>query len=836
MTGRLSLLAFVAASGAVHGLPQMPGRAWLLGVVLAAILIAPLAARYLPARRRRQLLAPLSMAVAGLLLTVARVEHRLADTLHADNVNKVSRVVLRVAGLPRLGPDSRQFEAEVISSLPAGVPSRIQVSWTAGQWAGPYGRADRAPSDFPELIPGQVWRMALTLKPPHGTRNPQAFDYESHAFAQGIRALGSVRGTPKYLHDEPWASLPIVAQRARYRLRAAMQPHLQDKRYGAVLLALAIGDQASVAADDWVVFNRTGITHLVSISGSHITMIAALGGLATLFLWRRMRWRGVAWAERLPAQVAAAMAALLIAWLYCLLAGWGVPAQRTFFMLAVIASTYILRIYITAFRLLTVVAFVLVLLDPWALLASGFWLSFGAVYILMSSSGWYGLTAGSSPRAWPQRLPGFLATATCLQLAITAGLMPLLALIFHEVSLASPLANAYAIPVISLVVTPLALLLAGTAMVPGLEAIAAACAWLGHTALQAIMVPTVMLSELKMASFNVAAASLWLTIIALLGLVLATLPYGFPGRRLAWLLMSPALLWQPGGPPEGGWSLHALDVGQGSAIVIQTRHHAVLFDAGLRSSANSDAATRIIWPFLRSQGINRLGALIVSHADIDHAGGVRSLLEALPVAQSYSSFDLKAYLQREAGLLGLPGQLPPLPPAMSACEYGMVWHVDGVSFEFLWPLPMPANEASSRNSETKARNARACVLRIRGRHHSALLTGDIGSRQEADLVARGLGRIDVVMAAHHGSKTSSSPGFVSETQATHVVAQAGAWNRYGHPADIIQTRWQAGGARFWRTDHHGAISLYSRPEGLRARSERIAARRYWQYQAPESEP
>nr|WP_255676042.1 DNA internalization-related competence protein ComEC/Rec2 [Pusillimonas sp. MFBS29] len=826
----MSLLAFVAASGAVHGLPQMPGRAWLLGLCFSATVFTAFAGRYLPVRRRWQLLAPLWMAIAGLLLTIVRVEHRLADALHFDNENKVSRVVLRVAGLPRLGPDSRQFEAEVISSIPDGVPSRIQVSWSAGKWAGPYGRADRTPADFPELIPGQVWRMALTLKPPHGTRNPQLFDYESHAFAQGIRALGNVRGTPKYQHDEPWASLPVVAQRARYRVRAAMQPYLQDKRYGAVLLALAIGDQASVPASDWIVFNRTGITHLVSISGSHITMIAALGGLATLFLWRRMRWRGAALAERLPAQVAAAMAALLIAWLYCLLAGWGVPAQRTFFMLAVIAATYLLRIYMTPFRLLAVVAFVLVVLDPWALRASGFWLSFGAVCILMASSSWYGSAVGRSRPGKRERLRGMLSTASRLQLAITAGLMPLLAIIFHEVSLTSPLVNAYAIPVISLLVTPLALLLAGAAAVPGLEAVASAFAWLGHAALHAIMIPTVWLSELKVASFNVAATPWWLTLVAILGLMLATLPYGFPGRRMAWLLMLPALLWRPGGPPEGGWNLHALDVGQGSAIVVQTRHHAVLFDTGLRSSTSSDAGMRVIWPFLRSQGISRLGALIVSHADIDHAGGVRSVLEALPVAQSYSSFDLLNYLEREAGLLGMPGQLPPLPPAMSACEYGMNWHIDGVTFEFLWPT---ANSARSRPKPQKqARNAQACVLRIRGRHHSALLTGDIGSRQESALVDRGLGQIDVVMAAHHGSKTSSSPAFIAQTLPAHVVAQAGAWNRYGHPAQDIQARWEAGGARFWRTDQHGAVSVYSRHAGLQVRSERMAARRYWQRRIP----
>lgn len=827
MTGRISLLAFVAANGAVHGLSHMPGRGWWLGLCTAAVLASLIIIGCLPCRRRYGVLMPLWMAMAGLLLTVARVEHRLADRLHDDNENQVSRVVLRVAGLPRLNPDSRQFEADVISSLPDGVPSRIQVSWTAAQWAGPYGRADRAPASFPELMPGQVWRMALTLKRPQAARNPDAFDYEAYAFAHGVRALGSVRGKPRLLYDDPWVSLPVMAQRARHAVRAAMQPHLEGKRYGAVLLALAIGDQASVQADDWEVFNRTGITHLVSISGSHITMIAALGGVAVFNAWRRLRWRGRALAERLPAQVAAAQAALLVAWLYCLLAGWGVPARRTFFMLAVVSLTYVLRLPLSASRLLALVAFVVVLLDPWSLLASGFWLSFGAVYVLMASSGWYGRAVGQAALTRRQRLSAFLWTAACLQLAITAGLMLLLAVIFHEVSLASPLVNAYAIPVISLLVTPLALLLAGVALMPGLDLLASTFAWLGHAALDAMMAPTQWFAGFQAASFKVAAAPPWLTAGAMLGLVLATLPYGLPGRRLAWLLMVPALLWRPARPPEGGWDLYALDVGQGSAIVIRTARHAILFDAGLRSSATSDAGQRSIWPFLRSQGIARLGALIVSHADIDHAGGVRSMLQALPVQQTYSSFDLRAYLGREARLLGVPGQLPPLPPVMSPCEYGTAWHVDGVSFEFLWPLASKAG-ASDRSASRNARNDQACVLRVRGRHHSALLTADIGSRQEAALVDRGLGAVDVVLAPHHGSRTSSSPGFVAEARAAHVIAQVAAWNRYGHPAAEVEARWRDSGATFWRTDHHGAVSLRSRAEGLQARSERVAARRYWQ--------
>lgn len=822
MTGRASLLAMVLATGAVQCFASMPDWTTWLAILLGAALLS-----FLVVRRHisRRFLIPLWAAVLGLALTVARVEHRLADELTDGNENRVSRVVLRVASLVKLSPDSRQFEAEVISSRPAGVPSRIYVSWSAPDWSGPYGVSGRQPASFPQLIPGQVWRMSLTLKRPHGARNPHGFDYEAYMFANNLRATGSVRGTPEYRSDQPWHSLPVVAQRARHYVREAMQPYLEGKRYGAVLLALAIGDQASVDSGDWQVFNRTGITHLVSISGSHITMIAALGAVVVLWGWRRLRFRGRILAERLPAQVAASMAALWIAWLYCLLAGWGVPARRTFLMLAVVAVAHVVRLPLNTSRLLSLVVFAVVVLDPWALLASGFWLSFGAVYVLMASAGWYGWSQNTRVVTRRHRIWVFLAAAGRLQLAITVGLMPLLALIFHQVSLASPLANAYAIPVISLIVTPLSLLLAATAFVPGLGLLTAGFAWLGHAALQLIMVPTVWLAEWGSASSDAAAAPLWLTLLALVGLVLAVLPYGFPARNAAWAFMLPALFWRPEQPLAGDWTASVLDVGQSSAVVIQTARHALLFDAGLRTSAVSDEGARTLWPFMRAHGIGKLDVMVVSHADIDHAGGVRSVLASVPVGQSYSSFDLLSYLQREARLLGVPRELPPLPLAMSSCEKGVSWQTDGVIFEFLWPLK--ASNAG-KSAGQKRHNDDACVLRIQGRRHSLLLTGDIGARQELSLLERGLQSHDVVLAAHHGSGNSSGPRFVRAVNAAHVLAQAGKWNRYGHPSPVVQARWEQAGATFWHTDVHGAIRAQSQSGVLSVGSTRQTSERYWQ--------
>ncbi|NYT66085.1 DNA internalization-related competence protein ComEC/Rec2 [Alcaligenaceae bacterium] len=825
MTGRLSLLAFVAATAVVHRFPTMPGsQAWVLGgllLIMLSGLVCLLTRRY-----RWPILLPLLAVALGLALTIVRVEHRLADALTPDNENKVSRVVLRIAELPRLGPDSRHFQAEVISSKPAGVPTRIQVSWAAGTWTGPYGNPNKPPANFPELIPGQVWRMSLTLKPPHGLRNPHAFDYEAYAFAQGIRATGTVRGTPVYLYDEPWANLGVIAQRARYYVRQAMLPHLQDKRYGAVMLALALGDQASMDADDWVVFNRTGLTHLVSISGTHITLIAALLGSLMAWLWRRLRFRGRLLAEYLPAQIVGAGSALMVAWLYCLLAGWGVPARRTFLMLAVIAIAYVARLPITSMRLLLLAAFAVVILDPWAMISAGFWLSFGAVSILMAIAGWQGYVVtqplvSSRYKRWGQSA----VVATRFQLLISVGLMPLLALLFYEVSLISPVANAYAIPLISLVVTPASLLFAGLALVPGVEVFAAVAAWVGHSALEFMMVPTLWLSQLGVASVNVAAAPVGATVLGLTGLAWALMPYGLPGRQLAWLLVAPALLWQPKRPAQGDWDLYALDVGQASAIVLRTAKHTVLFDTGIRSSPSSDSGIQVIWPFLRSLGVSSLDILVVSHPDIDHVGGMRSVVNTLPVQQAYASFDIAAYLAREAHLLKQPDLPVSLPLVLHACHQGQKFTLDEVDFEFLWPAENPPSKTTRKASK----NDQSCVLKISGKHHSALLPGDIGAKPEHVLVQGGLSSVDVVVASHHGSKTSSSAAFVDAVKAQHVIAQAGAWSRYGHPHTNIARRWRHSGAQFWRSDQHGAVHIASRKNGLTVQAERQVNRRYWQH-------
>lgn len=753
---------------------------------------------------------------AGTLDASLQARHRLDDALADAHQDQVSRLILRVAELPDGDERHRRFVAELAEPAAPGIPSRIQVTWQA-----PPGPKRGTSQDMPTLLPGQVWRMALVLRRPHGLLNPAGPDAEARMFARGLRAVGTVRGQPKLLDDQPWASPGIAIERARHHVREGLRKALGDHRYAPVMIALAIGDQAGVARDDWRVFNRSGITHLVSISGMHVTSIAGIAGVLVAALWRRARWRGVGLAEFAPSRVAGGAAAAVVALLYCLLAGWGVPARRTFFMLSVVLAAAMSRLPLTAGRVLACAAAAVVALDPWAPLSPGFWLSFGAVAILLRIA----TTPLDVDAGWRKRWMAMLGQATRLQWLVTLGLTPLLAFLVYQVSVGSPLANAVAIPSVTFVVTPLALLCAALSVVPGAEAAAAWTGRLGLAAFDYTMVPVAWVGNAGWASFAVAAAPWPWLLLAVAGMAWGLQARGWPARHWGWVCMLPLLCWRPDRPDPGHWRMSALDVGQGSAILVETASQTLLFDAGPRHYGGSDAGERVVVPFLQARGIGALDVLVLSHADLDHVGGTRAVLAAAPVRRSYASFDLAAFVRRDARLWpgsdrDMAAAPPVLPEDMRRCRREDGWEADGVTFTFLHPADGGSGAADDRNADS-------CVLRVQGTRHSLLLTGDIGVAQERELVARGVPATDVVMAAHHGSASSSGRDWVAAVQASHSLAQTGHLNRFRHPAPAVALRWLRAGAAFWRSDRDGAVMAESAAQGLSVWSQRERGRRYW---------
>lgn len=822
MCGRILVLIAVLGVVWVHKLSYLPSYKLLIICGAFLIVLSLFIFRFFSGNKLiRCVLLILISFYTAYAYTSMWAKHRLADELAAINVDKVSKVLLRVYGLPKIQIDKVSFFAQVISSHPPGVPSFIRVTWADGKWRSPYAEVKPANPPLPDIHAGQIWQMSLVLKPVSSSQNQNLFDYEAYSFAAGVRAQGTVRGQPKFIKTDYWHDLPVIANRARHLIRVSMNPYLQDLRYGPVLRALAIGDQDGVADEDWLVFNRSGLTHLVSISGSHITMLSGAFALFVYFIWCKFKWRRRILAERWPAKRAAACAAMLVAWIYCLLAGWEVPAQRTFMMLAVVAIAQFLQLRISGSRVLAIAAIIVLAFDPWAVLASGFWLSFMAVAVLLAVGAANYNYLGEKP--WLNNLK----LAAHLQLAVTFALAPALAWIFHEVSLVSPFANAYAIPVIELIVTPLSLLLAAVSLIPGLEFLAKIIASLAHSTLDLIMVPTEWLASLP--TIVIPSGPAWIYLLASMGIAICLWPIKYTDtgyyqklinkRHWAVLAVMPMFFWQPDRPKQGQWDLYGLDIGQGSAIFIRTTNHTFLFDTGARHTRDSDQGKRTILPFLQSLGINKIDVLIASHVDLDHTGGVRSVLKDVDVTQTYSSFDLVAWLKKETKKLDQSEHYLPL--LASYCVYGVFWQIDGVSFEFLWPL-----DIKPKRSKQEA-NSSSCVLRIRGKYHSALLTGDIDLAAEAALVDRGLAAVDFVVAAHHGSKTSSGTAFVNATAASHVLMQVGRWNRHSHPHDTVLQNWSAVNASIWRTDIHGGVNAMSRQSGLKVYSIINQSRRYW---------
>ena len=777
---------------------------WLAGVALqlqqaalsppaAYAAAAGVAVAIAVAGRRHWLARFVAAALLAYGVTGAHAAWRLAATLPEHLAGRDVVLTGIVAELPRVSPDGVRFVFDVESAeqdgAPADVPPRVSLGWYSA-W---HDDAPKAAAPPAPVRAGQRWRLTVRLKPPHAGANPHGFDAELWLFEQGIRASGSVRTARHAVNEllDETAAHPV--ERLRQHLRDAVFAQVGDARAAGVLAALAIGDQGAIDRDDWNVFRDTGTAHLMAISGLHVTMFAWLAGGLVAWLWRRserlMLWR--------PAPVAARWGGLAAAAGYALLAGWGVPAQRTVWMLATAALLASVSVRWPWPLVLCAAAVVVTALDPWALLQPGFWLSFAAVGLLLVAVPDPAPTAG---RNRLQALRGALARGLRTQVVATLGLAPLTLIFFQQVSLIGFIANLIAIPLVTLVVTPLAL--AGVLLPP--------CWTLAAVVVQALTAWLHSLAALPAAVWTAAAAPPWLQGAALLGAVLLLAPLP---ARLRWLslpLMLPLFAPPLDRPAEGDVQVTVADVGQGSAILVRTRHHALLHDTGAQYSADSDAGTRVLVPLLRALGVRRLDLLMLSHRDNDHTGGAPALLAALDVGALSSS---------------LEASHPLLAAARShrRCEAGQSWRWDGVEFRVLHPAPADHARPDARP------NTLSCVLSLtdaRGRRW--LLPGDLEAEQEARLVrtqAAAL-RSDVLLVPHHGSKTSSTPAFLAAVAPRIALVQAGYRNRFGHPAPEVVQRYATLGIPLVGSVECGAWSASS--DGAAA-CERQRSRRYWHH-------
>lgn len=627
-----------------------------------------------------------------------------------------------------------------------------------------------------QVQPGETWRLRVRLRRPAGQRNPGGFDYAHWLYLRGIHLTASVRrdaGNRRLMAaNADW----VLA--ARSALATAMQSAVPRQEINGLLRALVIGDRSGFSGTDKRAFAATGTSHLIAISGLHVGLVALLTGWLAAAVWRRLPGLSA----RVPALVTGALAGCLAAACYAMLAGFSVPTQRALLMTLAGAGLLATGRTVPSGWVWTGVLAAVATWNPPGLLDPGLWLSFLAVAGIV----WLAAARHEASRAirWI-RLQGGLAVL----------LWPLSLLFFGQVSMIGPLVNLVLIPWFSLVLVPLALIgtLAWSVLPAVGEHLWQAWAWLAEPTLALLR----WASDLPVSTFSGSSPSVIVLVLAGVGGILLVTPR-LPARWVAAVLILPLLWPAPARPPPGGYRVLLMDVGQGLAVLIQTAGHQLVFDAGPRFGDGFDAGERVVVPVATRFGAQPLDMLLVSHGDNDHAGGAGALLRAWPNART---------------LAGEPGRLR----GALACQAGQSWEWDGVVFTVLSPDSLGG----------KGNNA-SCVLRVDNGHFATLLTGDIeASRERGLLEGRGVGESHLVIAPHHGSKSSSTPAFIAATAAEHVWFAAGRHNRWGFPKSEVVARWVAAGAAPRSTADDGALLADIPPAAGPVTIRSFARQRYW---------
>ncbi len=720
-------------------------------------------------------LAGLAWAVA---VGAAVMADRLPESLEKRDLVVTGSVEGRIQHHDRGGRFDFRVQEGWLGTEPVHVPEKIRLS-----------------AYDPALLPDTAtpWQLVVRLKRPRSIVNPgAAFLYETWLFQARFGATGYVVGaSPNTGADGP---LPFW-QRRLESLRVGFAAYLSEKlssRNAAVLAALSVGVRDDLDDADWTLLRDTGTVHLVAISGLHIGLVAGLAAFLGGWCWRRSAWL----CQRLPSPLAAALVSAVAGTVYAALADFTLPTRRALLMLLVAVSAVLLSRTAAPMRLLAVVLAVVLAMDPLAPFGSSFWLSFVAVGVLVIM----GLAVAR--QVVDAASPGIRATLVVggwirAQAWLFAGMAPILLLAFHQVSLVAPLANLVAVPLVGMLVVPMALI----ALLCWALDILAPAAWLLHVSAILLDLAWWLLDHLVALPWAVHLAAPKPAFIALALVGLATCACGpaLPSRGLGLLLMVSMLLFRPAPPDPGNLDLDLLDTGQGLSVVIRTHRHVLVYDTGASWGSGYDLGEIAVLPHLRGLGVRRLDMLLLSHADNDHIGGAGAVISGLPVERILTS---------DTGHERAP-------PGSRSCYQGQAWEWDRVQFSMLWP---PA-DAPYRGNDS------SCVLLVRSESGSVLLTGDIEAPVERRLLVQYGDElaVDVLMAPHHGSKTSSSRAFLRRTRPRVALVSSGYRNRFGHPHPAVAERYHRLGIPLINTASEGAIEVRLRHDRTRLAGARDAA-------------
>lgn len=788
--------AFLLGVLAVQQLARLPSPSmlWLLSGFVCLVVVFLFIRKKRPDLKQRNTLTIflILLLLFGFSYSCYRAERQLSSRLDETLTGKNILVSGRVSNIPVRDGEVQRFEflveshrilsSEAQSQASAAFPKKIRLSWY-------YGRTVNA---------DERWLLEVRLKPPHGFMNPGGFDYEAWLFQYGIQATGYVRKSTRNKRAQLAShSVNFFRQLLSERIDAiASHTGEGEKNSFSLLKALAVGNKSSISSQQWRVLANTGTSHLMAISGLHI-------GLASLFAYVLIRRLvPVPVMKHIPAQHVALIGGMLMASLYALVAGLSIPTQRAIIMLFVLSLMLLSRRNHRPIDALGFALLLVLLVDPIAVLSAGFWFSFSAVAVIFISISRAQKQADFDASFWT-RVKATLKQWIRLQLLISLFLLPLSLFMFQQVSLVSPLANLLLIPYVSFLVVPLVLLaIIFSLLWPPFSD------WLFMLAVALLDFTWPLLSYLSSLPY-----ALWVRgdvgIVELLAATVAMLLFFYAGqivaylsrsmarpvfahassslRLLACLLFVPMLSVQAPELERGDFQLTVLDVGQGSAAVIQTQNHVMVFDAGARFSDRLNAGSGVVIPYLRSRGVSELHRLVISHGDADHIGGAQAILDEYP-----ETFLIGQDIEK---LRSATKQL---------CTADLKWHWDGVDFIFL----SPANKKLLSTGKGK-RNNHSCVLQVRSASGSVLLTGDIEKDIERQLVERHGDRLgsDILVVPHHGSQTSSSNTFLRAVNAKIALISVGYKNRYRLPSKRVLARYEVRDGEILRTDKHGAITI-----------------------------
>ncbi len=571
-----------------------------------------------------------------------------------------------------------------------------------------------------EVSPGQHWKFKVRLKRPHGFANPGGFDYEAWLWQKKIRASGYVRSDEaNFLYKtEPDPVFTILRNHFRQKL-SWLFPDWGLKHLN-LIQALSIGDRQGISNEEWDLFSATGTNHLMVISGMHVGFVA----LIFYHLCQLGLKRIGSLALHVPSTRIAALMAIIAAFFYAGMAGFALPAQRALIMVAAFMLAQCCCRHSSVINSYCLALVLVLIFNPLAPVSSGFWLSFIAVAVLV-------FVVNHPDR---QRSAGLIKLTLMFrtQVFIFLGLLPFMLLFFQQTSISAPLVNLIAIPYVTFFVVPLCLLILVMSYF-STELMVYLC-FFAERLLEIFVSMLELISQYwPQALVELPALTLWqwMILLMLIAMVLwvPTRARGFWPAIVLLLFCVPPVFVRGDKLSDSEFQLDVLDVGQGPALVIRTRQHVMLYDLGPAYSNSFDAGGGIVLPFLRSQNIKHVDRVIVSHGDNDHSGGLRSILLAHPATEYFSS-DLSIFSSMHH---------------VGECRKRQSWRWDGVEFEILHP---DKAGYSSNNS--------SCVLRISNAKHSVLLTDDIEEQVERYLIETESNLdADILIAAHHGSKTSS---------------------------------------------------------------------------------